>query len=103
VRHDYTFALAPFVIQKAKWRERRMQTKMTWEEMKAQYPNEWLLITDFELDEYGQIICGIIERHSKLKRVAALPPIVNQDTAFFYTGESAFLGMRSHAVNHNSI
>lgn len=38
--------------------------KMTWEEMKKAFPDEWLLITAFELDKYGKVITGVVERHS---------------------------------------
>ncbi len=27
-----------------------MEKRMTWEDMKKNYPDEWLLIIDFELD-----------------------------------------------------
>ncbi len=44
-----------------------MVTKLTWSEMKKQYPDEWLLIIDFELDESGHLKSGLVERHSKKK------------------------------------
>ncbi len=79
-----------------------MGQKMEWEEMKRAFPNEWLLITDFELNKYGQIITGVVERHSKNKDAAANPPIIDRDTAFRYTGESTFAGLRSHATHHHA-
>jgi len=70
--------------------------KITWDEMKNEYPNEWLLITDFDLDKCGHILAGIVDRHSKEKDdVYRLPPL-NKPTAFRYTGESTFAGLRSH-------
>ena len=42
-----------------------MNQKMTWEEMKKLFPDEWLLITDFELNKFGQVVTGIVEYHSK--------------------------------------
>jgi len=41
-----------------------MGQKMTWEEMKRSFPDEWLLITDYETDESGNLISGVVARHS---------------------------------------
>jgi len=79
-----------------------MKDKITWEEMKKKFPDEWLVVTDFELDKYGKIIDGVVERHSKKKEQVANPPIIDKDTAFRYTGESTFAGLRSHAAHHHS-
>lgn len=40
-----------------------MPHQMTWEEMKQAYPNEWLLITEFELNDFGQVEHGVVRRH----------------------------------------
>ena len=80
-----------------------MKQKISWEQMKKQYPKQWLLITGFELDEYGQILKGIVRRHSEDKDQAANPPILDEDTAFRYTGESTFAGLRSHATHHHTL
>ena len=79
-----------------------MGRNMTWVEMKRTFPNEWLLITEFELNEYGQIISGVVERHSREKDKAANPAIIDRDTAFRYTGESTFSGLRSHAEHNHA-
>ena len=42
-----------------------MTNKMTWTEMKQTFTGEWLLITDFDLDESGHLIAGVVQRHSK--------------------------------------
>lgn len=79
-----------------------MCTKITWEEMKKTYPNEWLLITDFELDETGQhVVAGVIERHSSEMEEVARLPAIDKPTAFRYTGESTFQGLRSHAQHYS--
>ena len=80
-----------------------MGKKMTWEEMKRKYPDEWLLITDFELNTSGHIIAGYVSRHSKNKDTVYRLPALNKPTAFRYTGESDFAGVRSHAENRNII
>ncbi len=33
--------------------------KMTWEEMKKKYPDEWLLIIEYDSDESGHLLSGI--------------------------------------------
>lgn len=76
-----------------------MNQKMTWEEMEKKYPNEWLLITDFEVDKYGSIKLGQVERHGKEMNDIAFPPLIEKNTAFLYTGKSTFAGLRSHAEN----
>ncbi len=40
-----------------------MGKKITWDDMKKEFPDEWLLITDFDLDKYGHIVAGIVDRH----------------------------------------
>jgi hypothetical protein len=77
-----------------------MNQRMTWEEMKKAYPDEWLLITDYETDESGHVIAGVVERHSSDKDEVYRRPALNKDTAFKYTGISTFRGWRSHA-EHN--
>jgi hypothetical protein len=73
-----------------------MANKMTWEEMKKNYPDEWLLIVDYDLDESGHLKNGIVERHSKIKNEVYNPPAINKSAAFRYTGESTFSGLRNH-------
>lgn len=79
------------------------QPVLRWDEMKASFPDEWLLITHYEVDEMGNIITGVIERHSKNRDDIAYPPVVDQNTAFRFTGESRFAGLRSHAANHHAV
>jgi len=80
-----------------------MRKRMTWEDMKKKYPDEWLLIVDFESDNSGHIIAGIVERHSKEKDDVYRLPALNRSTAFRYTGESDFAGLRSHAEKRDVI
>ncbi len=56
-----------------------MSKKMTWEEMKKAFPDEWLLITDYERDRYGNVKVGVVERHSTDKdEVYRLPALDNK-------------------------
>ena len=73
--------------------------KMTWEEMKKAYPDEWLLVVDFQLDEVGDIKSGTVLRHSKSKDIVYALPAPPQDMALRYTGESTFAGLRSHTTH----
>ena len=70
---------------------------MTWSEMKNTFPNEWLLITEYQLDESGHLINGHVERHAKDKTKVYQLPSLGKSTAFRYTGESTFSGLRNHA------
>ena len=76
-----------------------MDEKISWEEMKNEYPDEWLLIVDYELDNSGHIVSGIVERHSRNKKDVYQLPSLDKSAAFRYTGESTFSGFRSHANN----
>jgi len=78
-----------------------MGQKMTWEEMKKAFPDEWLLITDYERDRLGNIISGVVERHSAEKDEVYQLPSLKKKAAFEYTGESTFRGFRSHAEHHS--
>lgn len=80
-----------------------MAEKITWIDMKEKFPDEWLLITDFDLDKFGRIIAGVVARHSKEKDHVYRLPALNKSTAFRFTGESTFGGLRSHAGTYNRI
>ncbi len=69
--------------------------KQTWKEMKQQYPDEWLLITDLEKDQYGNTEAGVVLRHSNDEDEIYKEPLPDKPTAMFYTGESTFSGLRS--------
>ncbi len=34
--------------------------KKTWDEIKRQYPDEWVLISDYEQDKYGNFKAGVV-------------------------------------------
>jgi hypothetical protein len=74
-----------------------MDNTLTWQEMKKHYPDEWLLIVDYEVDNSGRIKNGKIARHSKDKKDVYQLPALNKSSAFRYTGKSTFAGLRSHA------
>ena len=81
-----------------------MQTpKMIWEQMKIQYPNEWLLIIDYDSDESGHLLSGIVARHSPEKDEVFRLPALDKSSAFKYTGESTFPGRWRYRAKHYSI
>ncbi|HIE01936.1 MAG TPA: hypothetical protein EYP59_16905 [Thiotrichaceae bacterium] len=60
-----------------------------------------MLITDFDLEQSGHLVAGVIQRHSRKKDEVYQLPALNKPTAFRYTGESTFSGLRVHAREHN--
>jgi len=79
-----------------------MAQKMTWQEMKEAFPDEWLLVTDYESDKYGNVTIGVVERHSQDKSEVFRLPALKKSCAFVYTGESTFPGgWRAHAQLHD--
>ncbi len=77
--------------------------KMTWEEMKKRYPNEWLLITEYDSDESGHLLSGIVARHSPEKEEVFRLPSLDQSSAFKYTGKSTFPGGWRYRAKHHNI
>jgi hypothetical protein len=77
-----------------------MVKKITWGEMRKKFPQEWLLIVDFDVDDTGHLISGVVEKHSKEIEGICCPPIMKKPTAFRYTGESTFAGLRNYAQDN---
>lgn len=78
-----------------------MNIRKTWPEMIHEFPDEWLLISDIERDKFGNLKSGIVERHSKEKEEVYRLPSLDKPTAFRFTGESTFSGLRSHVqISH---
>lgn len=74
--------------------------RLSWEEMKQRYPDQWLVIVDFETDNSNRLVSGVVERHSTDMHEIAKPSALRKPTAFRYTGESTFRGLRSRAYRH---
>lgn len=63
-----------------------MGQHMTWREMKDTYPDEWLLVADYELDDCGEVITGVVEQHAKdAKEIRHL--LTTAQGCIRYTGE----------------
>jgi hypothetical protein len=71
--------------------------RLSWQEMKQRYPDEWLLIVDYETDDADRLVAGVVKFHSKDMRQVAQAPVQSDRIAFRYTGESTFRGLRSYA------
>ena len=79
-----------------------MGQKMTWEEMKQTFPDEWLLIIDCEHDDSGHLISGVVARHSKDDQEVFRLPSLKKSCAFKFTGECQFPGgWRAHATHNH--
>lgn len=63
-----------------------MGQRMTWEEMKKAYPDELVLVTDYELDADGEIMPGVVERHAKDMKGIDLPPPIQQGRVCYTDG-----------------
>lgn len=75
-----------------------MGQRMTWNEMREAFPDEWLLIVDYKTDASGNLISGVVARHSADDSEVFRLPALDQPGAFKYTGECKFPGgWRAHA------
>ncbi|MFA5800120.1 MAG: hypothetical protein WC840_04135 [Candidatus Peribacteraceae bacterium] len=77
-----------------------MGEKMTWEAITKKYPDEWVLVTDYEFDEYGEVREGVLIIHSRNKEDVFSYPVESDKVGLWYTGESNFRGFRSHAEHY---
>lgn len=79
-----------------------MQGTMTWEDMRVAFPNQWLLIVDYDTDDSGHLLRGVVARHSHRKEDVYRLPAVETRSACKYTGQSTFPGgWRAHAQHHH--
>jgi hypothetical protein len=76
-----------------------MPEKLTWDEIKARYPDEWVVITDHRI-EGVEPVEGIVVDHGKIKkevyrRLRAAP----NGSAILFTGEIRHGLLGLHAVD----
>jgi len=63
-----------------------MADKQTWDEIKKLYPDEWVILVDYSLDDNEDVTAGTVLAHSPQKadlRPALADP---EDAAILYTG-----------------
>lgn len=65
---------------------------LTREDMKASYPNQWLLVTDFELDPATSLRKGRVLAHSRDRGEIHRPLRSIRETSAFIS-PAAFLGI----------
>ena len=44
------------------------QKKMTWKEIKRTYPDEWIELVDFDEDENGYVVNGVVVCHNNNRK-----------------------------------
>ncbi len=77
-----------------------MSERLTWEQIRQTYPNEWVVVTEFSLSG-RDLTEGIVVAHSKDKRDARrLTRNVQEPRAVIFTGEheKGFLGLHAQDV-----
>ncbi|OGQ21739.1 MAG: hypothetical protein A3I05_09435 [Deltaproteobacteria bacterium RIFCSPLOWO2_02_FULL_44_10] len=77
-----------------------MEKKMTWKEIEKKYPDEWVLVVDYDFTEFGEVKDGIVVTHSTNKEEIYSYPIEADKVGIWYTGESPFRGLRSHVEDY---
>ncbi len=77
------------------------QPKQTWDEMKKLYPNQWLMVVEFQTNKFGDITSGVVVGHGTGKTKLPAPPANRGIIALEYTGESTFPGgLRRFEYHH---
>ena len=65
--------------------------RLTWEEIVARYPNEWVYILEPEMGEGVAILSGIVLKHhpnkQELSKSIYAEPTVMAETTLTYTGK----------------
>lgn len=58
------------------------------ETIKQTYENEWVLLTDYEIDEYNEPLLGVVVAHSKEREeIYDKQMEIKKDLLIFYTGK----------------
>jgi hypothetical protein len=74
--------------QQADGQDMATETKLTWEQMKKMYPNQYLEIVDFETDKF--VASGVVLAHGKSISDFPPPPLDRSMIAIEYMGESTY-------------
>jgi hypothetical protein len=76
-----------------------MPEKLTWDEIKAKYPEEWVILTDHRIDGI-EVVDGVVLDHGKVKReVDSRLADVPNGCAVLYTGEIRHGLIGVHAID----
>lgn len=60
---------------------------MTWDQIKAQFPDEWVVLVDCVVDEHETVTGGRVLAHSPQKRDLREALKGPRDAAFLFTGK----------------
>jgi len=65
--------------------------KLTWQEIRSRYPDEWVILVDVDADHVtDEVRGGVVFDHGKNHRellVKTKAPLAGKDSAILYTGE----------------
>ena len=70
--------------------------------MRVEFPEQWLLILEFDVDEFGQISSGVVRSHGDRISDLVKPLEGVTNMALRFTDESTFTGLRS-LDNHDAL
>lgn len=73
-----------------------MRERLSWEEIKEKYPDEWILIEDIEEAENGVITAATVAFHSTDKDAVYDHPTDSKYFGIMFTGGGNYRGWRSH-------
>lgn len=70
-----------------------MDGKLSWDEIKNQYPNEWVILVDLDADDVSnEVHAGVVFAHSKNERellASTKEALAGKSSAVLFTGELA--------------
>lgn len=70
-----------------------MPDKLTWDEIKRRYPDEWVILVDVDADDLSnEVRGGVVFAHSKKERellASTKDALAGKSSAVLYTGELA--------------
>jgi hypothetical protein len=67
--------------------EGAMADKLTWDEIKAMYPDEWVALTDVEWPDMGAITAGVVYAHSSSRAELLQQQKHLKSAAILWTGK----------------
>lgn len=64
-----------------------MNEKLTWDEIKAQHPDEWVALVDYDWPNMGRVTAGIVHSHHPDKKKLMEMQHGLKDAAILWTGK----------------
>ena len=70
-----------------------MADKLTWDEIRRQYPDQWVILIDLDADDVShEVHAGVVFAHSKNERellASTKAALAGKSSAVLFTGELA--------------